>query len=102
MSLRALYHSDFYSVTESAGYLLVGFKEGAVSFIVKEIWNAAPLTRGEAEGLYAELAEVGKTYRCRKVRLRGWRGLGLSGEERVCVMLELERCLKAENCDISL
>lgn len=69
MSLRALYHAAFYSVTESSGYLLVGFKEGTVSFIVKEIWNATPLTRAEAEELYAELAEVGKTYPCRHFRV---------------------------------
>lgn len=69
MSLRALYHSAFYSVTESSGYLLVGFKAATVSFIVKEIWNDTPLTRKKAEKLYTELAKVGKRYQCRHFRI---------------------------------
>lgn len=67
--LSSLYQANAYHVVESPGYLLVGFKPHSVSFIVKEIWNAVPLTQVEAEDLYEELAAVGKTVGCRHFRV---------------------------------
>lgn len=68
-SLVALFEAYFKYVVESSGYLLVGFKTGTVSFIVKEIWNVAPLTEREAEILYAEMAKFGKKVSCRHFRV---------------------------------
>lgn len=67
--LPSLYHTYLYSVSTFSDYLLIGFKPGTVSFIVKEIWNTTPLTQKETEELYAELAEVGKKVGCRHFRV---------------------------------
>ena len=67
--LRSLFQANLYHIIESGPYLLVGFKPGTVSFIVKEIWNTLPLTQKESECLYEELAEVGRKNGCRHFRV---------------------------------
>lgn len=67
--LLFLYRRKHYQVSETDGCWLVGLKPGIVSFIAKEIFNPAPLTRDEAEGLYAFLVQIGAPYACRTFRL---------------------------------
>lgn len=67
--LPSLYRANHYSVLLSSEYLLVGFKPGDVSFIVKEIWNREPFTREDAERLYAEMVKAGNAYDCRYFRV---------------------------------
>lgn len=64
LSLSVCFSTAGYSVVESADYLLVGFRVGAVDMLVKEVWNTSPLTRQDMAGYYAELSEVGKRYGC--------------------------------------
>lgn len=73
-SLNALYQANDYHVKESSGCLLVGFKPGSVSFIVKEIRNARPLGEAEAEALYKELQAAGRPYGCRHYRVVAYGG----------------------------
>lgn len=63
-----------YHATVSSGYLLVGFKEDSVSFIVKEIRNAKPLTKEEAERVYTALVPIGKQYGCGHFRIVAYGG----------------------------
>lgn len=72
--LHTLYLTYSYHVRESAGCLLVGFKPHTVSFIVKEVWNTAPLTKQEAEACYAELMKVGVKWNCRYFRIVAYGG----------------------------
>lgn len=67
--LPFLYRRKHYQVAEADGCWLVGFKPDTVSFIVKEIFNPAPLTRDQAEALYAPLVQTGAPYACRAFRL---------------------------------
>lgn len=67
--LSALFQAHFDYIVKYSEYLLLGFKPGTVSFIVKEIWNTTPLTQKETEELYAELTEVGKKVGCRHFRV---------------------------------
>ena len=60
LSLSVCFSTAGYSVVESADYLLVGFRVGAVDMLVKEVWNTSPLTRQDMAGYYAELSEVGR------------------------------------------
>ncbi|MCS2892470.1 Helicase associated domain protein [Parabacteroides faecis] len=69
MSLRDLYHSYNYFVTEESGCLLVGFREDSVTFIVKEIWNKEPLCLADVDGLYAEMQQVGEMCSCNQFRI---------------------------------
>lgn len=73
-SLRALYQANGYCVGEASGCLLVGFKPGVVSFIVKEIENDKPLGETEAEQLYAEMQRIGEPYGCRHYRVVAYGG----------------------------
>lgn len=72
--LSALYSAKGYEVKEISGCLLVGFKPGSVSFIVKEVWNASPLTEKDAEDLYEELQQIGVFYACRYFRVVAYGG----------------------------
>ncbi len=74
VSLRALYQANGYFVREASGCLLVGFKPGAVSFIVKEIRGGEPVGEAEAERLYAELQAIGEAYGCRHYRVVAYPG----------------------------
>lgn len=67
--LVSLYLRNRYEVKEVSGYLLVGFQPGSVSWIAKEVWNASPLTKAEAEELYGELHQAGASYHCRYFRV---------------------------------
>lgn len=67
--LAALYAANRYEVKEVSGCLLVGFKPGLISFIVKEVWNTSPLTEKDAEDLYEELQQIGVFYTCRYFRV---------------------------------
>lgn len=69
LPLKALFSIYFNYIVEFSDYLLIGFKPGTVSFIVKEIWNTTPLTLKQAEELYAELTKVGKRAGCRHFRI---------------------------------
>lgn len=69
MSLRALYHSYQYFVTEESDCLLVGLREDSVSFIVKEIWNKEPIGLPEVDMLYAEMQRVGEMCNCNQFRI---------------------------------
>lgn len=51
LSLSVCFSTAGYSVVESADYLLVGFRVGAVDMLVKEVWNTSPLTRQDMAGL---------------------------------------------------
>lgn len=73
-SLPALYRANGYFVREASGCWLVGFKPGAVSFIVKEVHGSEPVGETEAERLYAELQAVGETYGCRHYRVVAYAG----------------------------
>lgn len=72
--LASLYRAHQYHVKEASGCLLVGFKPGSVSFIVKEVYNAQPLGKGDAETLYTELQAVGAKYGCRHFRVVAYGG----------------------------
>ena len=61
-SLADCYRNAGFQVTESEGYLLVGFKPGVIHAVVKEVWNEHPLGRSEAEAYYGELSAIGKRY----------------------------------------
>lgn len=67
--LCSLYVRNHYEVKEISGCLLVGFKPGCVSLIVKEVWNTSPLTEKESEELYGELQQIGVVYHCRYFRV---------------------------------
>lgn len=69
MTLSDLYHSYHYFVTEEAGCLLVGFREGSVTFIVKEIWNKEPIGLTEVDELYSELQKAGERCNCNQFRI---------------------------------
>ncbi|WP_370861024.1 Helicase associated domain protein [Parabacteroides faecis] len=69
MSLRDLYHSYNYFVTEESGCLLVGFREDSVTFIVKEIWNKEPVGLTEVDQLYTEMQQVGEMCGCNQFRI---------------------------------
>lgn len=72
--LARLYRASQYHVSESAGCLLVGFKTGTVSFVVKECWNTSPLGKPEAEEFYAQLRTVGSAVGCRHFRVIAYGG----------------------------
>lgn len=72
--LASLYQANHYSVREASGLLLVGFKPGSISFMVKEVANVCPLTKADAEALYAELRPVGVRYGCRQFRVVAYGG----------------------------
>lgn len=61
-SLADCYRNAGFQVTESEGYLLVGFKPEVIHAVVKEVWNEHPLGRSEAEAYYGELSAIGKRY----------------------------------------
>lgn len=69
MSLLPLYQSHSFHVTELSNFLLVGFREDSVSFIVKEIWNPTLLTLFETDQLYTELQRIGEKYNCNHYRI---------------------------------
>lgn len=69
MSLRDLYLSYHYFVTEESGCLLVGFKEDSVSFVVKELWNEEAIGLQEVDRLYTEMQRVGEMCGCNQYRI---------------------------------
>jgi len=69
MSLRDLYLSYNYFVTEESGCLLVGFREDSVTFIVKELWNKEALCLAEVDDLYTELQRIGEMCNCKQYRI---------------------------------
>lgn len=73
-TLAALYRANQYHVSECAGCLLVGFKPGAVSVVVKECWNTSPVGKPEAEEFYAQLRTVGSAVGCRHFRVIAYGG----------------------------
>ncbi len=72
--LASHYRTNRYRITESAGFLYVGFKPGSVSFIVKEVNNEHPLAKADAEILYAEFQAAGKQCGCRQYRVVAYGG----------------------------
>lgn len=101
-----MYRANRFHVTEKGGLLLVGFKPGSPSFLVKEMDNPAPLGEADAEALYAELQGAGRLYGCRYFRVvayGGYRPEALAFELHgltVCDKRYVERLASARHVEL--